>query len=49
VYSSVGHSVLRGSLGNTNAQINMSALTAGVYYVKVKTETAVVTEKIIKK
>jgi len=49
VYSSVGQSVLRGSLGNTNSQINMSALTAGVYYVKVKTEKAVVTEKVVKK
>ncbi|MBD8084510.1 T9SS type A sorting domain-containing protein [Chryseobacterium caseinilyticum] len=49
VYSSVGQTVLRGSLGNTSAQINMSALTAGVYYVKVKTEKAVVTEKFLKK
>lgn len=49
VYSSVGQTVLRGNLGNTNAQINMSALTAGVYYVKVKTEKAVVTEKFLKK
>lgn len=49
VYSSVGQTVLRGNLGNTSAQINMSALTAGVYYVKVKTEKAVVTEKILKK
>ena len=49
VYSSAGQTVLRGSLGNTNAQINMSALTSGVYYVKVKTEKAVVTEKVIKK
>lgn len=49
VYSSVGQTVLRGNLGNTNVQINMSALTAGVYYVKVKTEKAVVTEKILKK
>jgi hypothetical protein len=49
VYSSAGQTVLRGSWGNTNAQINMSALTAGVYYVKVKTEKAVVTEKVIKK
>ncbi|KQT22029.1 hypothetical protein ASG31_01410 [Chryseobacterium sp. Leaf404] len=49
VYSSVGQSVLRGNLGNTNAQINMGALTAGVYYVKVKTEKAVVTEKVVKK
>lgn len=49
VYSSVGQTVLRGNLGSINAQINMSALTAGVYYVKVKTEKAVVTEKVIKK
>ncbi|WP_262152717.1 T9SS type A sorting domain-containing protein [Chryseobacterium foetidum] len=49
VYSSVGQTVLRGSFGNTSAQINMSALTAGVYYVKVKTEKAVVTEKVVKK
>ncbi|MBD8083623.1 T9SS type A sorting domain-containing protein [Chryseobacterium caseinilyticum] len=49
VYSSAGQTVLRGSLGNNNAQINMSALTAGVYYVKVKTEKAVVTEKVVKK
>lgn len=49
VYSSVGQTVLRGSLENTNAQINMSGLTAGVYYVKVKTEKAVVTEKLIKR
>ena len=48
VYSAVGQNVLRGNLSN-NAQINMSGLTAGVYYVKVKTEKAVVTEKIIKK
>lgn len=49
VYSSAGQTVLRGGLGSTNAQINMSALTAGVYYVKVKTEKAVVIEKVIKK
>ena len=49
VYSSVGQTVLRGNLGNMSAQINMSALVAGVYYVKVKTEKAVVTEKVIKK
>ena len=49
VYSAVGQNVLRGNLSNNNAQINMSGLTAGVYYVKVKTEKAVVTEKIIKK
>ncbi|MBD8084513.1 T9SS type A sorting domain-containing protein [Chryseobacterium caseinilyticum] len=49
VYSSAGQTVLRGGLGSTNTQINMSALTAGVYYVKVKTEKAVVTEKILKK
>jgi len=49
VYSSVGQSVLRGRLGSKNAQINMSDLTAGVYYGKVKTEKAVVTEKVVKK
>ncbi|MCD1116590.1 T9SS type A sorting domain-containing protein [Chryseobacterium turcicum] len=49
VYSSVRQNVLRGNLQNTNAQINMSGLTAGVYYLKVKTEKSVVTEKIIKK
>ncbi|UOE39419.1 T9SS type A sorting domain-containing protein [Chryseobacterium oryzae] len=49
VYSSVGQSVLRGRLGSKNAQINMSGLTAGVYYVKVKTEKAVVTEKVVKR
>lgn len=49
MYSSTGQTVQRGFLQNTDAQINMSGLTAGVYYVKVKTEKAVVTEKIIKK
>ncbi|MCD1116589.1 T9SS type A sorting domain-containing protein [Chryseobacterium turcicum] len=49
MYSSTGQNIKRGNLQNTNAQINMSGLTAGVYYVKVKTENSVVTEKIIKK
>ena len=49
VYSSTGQTIQRGSLQNTDAQINMSALTTGIYYVKVKTEKAVVTEKVIKK
>ena len=49
VYSSVGQTVLKGRLESKNAQINMSDLTAGVYYVKVKTEKAVVTEKVVKK
>ena len=49
VYSSVGQAVLRGRLESKNAQINMSDLTAGVYYVKVKTEKAVVTEKVVKR
>lgn len=50
IYSSVGQTVLRGGLNNnSNAQVNMSALTSGVYYVKVKTEKAVVTEKVLKR
>jgi hypothetical protein len=49
MYSSTGQNIKRGTLQNTNAQINMSGLTAGVYYVKVKTERAVVTEKVIKR
>ncbi|WP_165585023.1 T9SS type A sorting domain-containing protein [Chryseobacterium taiwanense] len=49
IYSSVGQTVQRGGLQDTNAQITMSSLPTGVYYVKVKTEKAVVTEKVVKK
>lgn len=49
IYSSVGQALQRGGLENTNAQITMSSLPTGVYYVKVKTEKAVVTEKVVKK
>lgn len=48
-YSSTGQTVQRGSLRDNTAQVNMSSLVSGVYYVKVKTEKAVITEKVIKK
>lgn len=49
IYSSVGQHVRSGSLQNTHAQINMTGLTAGVYYVKLKTQNSTVTEKVVKK
>ncbi|KFE99833.1 hypothetical protein IX39_04025 [Chryseobacterium formosense] len=49
IYSATGQTVQRGNLESNKSSVNISSLITGVYYVKVKTDKAVVTEKIIKK
>lgn len=49
IYSADGRSVQNGNLSLHKSSVNISSLNAGVYYVKIKTDKTVVTEKIIKK
>lgn len=49
LYSSVGQRISGGKLQDKNQKIDLSALTAGIYYLKIKTDTFVVTEKVVKK
>lgn len=49
IYGATGQAVKQGSLHSRQEQLILSSLQTGVYYMKLKTKSAVVTEKIIKK
>lgn len=49
IYSSTGQLVTRGSLNSPQSSINTASLNTGVYYIKIKTAKATITEKFIKK
>lgn len=49
VHSSLGQLVKSGDFSKKESSVSLENLPAGTYYVKVKTETATVTEKVIKK
>lgn len=49
IYGVSGQLMKQGSLSSTQEQIIVSSLQTGVYYLKVKTKSAIVTEKIVKK
>lgn len=49
LYSSAGQRISAGKMENYNAVINFNSLTSGVYYIKIRTDKSVVTEKVVKK
>ncbi|MGE8431086.1 T9SS type A sorting domain-containing protein [Chryseobacterium joostei] len=49
IYGATGQSVKQGTLSMAQEQLVLSSLSTGVYYIKLKTKSATVTEKIMKK
>lgn len=49
IYGATGQSVKQGALNTMQEQVTLSSLSTGVYYIKLTTKAATVTEKIIKK
>jgi len=49
LYSSVGQRISGGKLQDNNAKINFNSFSAGIYYLKIRTDKSVVTEKVVKK
>lgn len=49
LYGSTGQLISQDNLSATEERINLSSLQTGIYYIKIQTKSAVVTEKIIKK
>ena len=49
IYGSTGQYVQQGNLTSTQEKLILSSLLTGIYYIKLKTKSATITEKIIKK
>ncbi|SIS30990.1 Por secretion system C-terminal sorting domain-containing protein [Chryseobacterium joostei] len=49
IYGATGQSVKQGTLSMAQEQLVLSSLSTGVYYIKLKTKSATITEKIMKK
>ncbi|HCM34381.1 T9SS type A sorting domain-containing protein [Chryseobacterium sp.] len=49
IYGATGQSVKQGTLSMAQEQLVLSSLSKGVYYIKLKTKSATITEKIMKK
>ena len=49
IYGTTGQLIIQGTLNMTQEQIVLSSLQTGVYYIKLKTKSSTVTEKILKK
>lgn len=49
IYGATGQLIKQGALNSTQEQIVVSSLQTGVYYIKLKTKSSTVTEKILKK
>ncbi|PWN67807.1 T9SS type A sorting domain-containing protein [Chryseobacterium oncorhynchi] len=49
IYGATGQSVKQGALSMAQEQLVLSSLQTGIYYIKLKTKSATVTEKIMKK
>lgn len=49
IYSATGQLIKQGGLNSKQEQLILTSLQTGIYYIKLKTNSAIVTEKIVKK